>query len=65
MKTINFFVLNMLFACSLFAQERQIPLDTLVTTNHSTTIKGVAVNSKPKRGFNSLMARMPALARYR
>jgi len=49
MKTINFLILNALFACSLFAQERQIPIDTLVTTNHSTTIKGAAVNYQHKQ----------------
>ena len=50
MKTINFLILNALFACSLFAQERQIPIDTLVTTKHSTTIKGAAVNYQAQTG---------------
>ena len=38
------------FSLSLNAQNRQLPVDTLVVTNHKTTIKGNAVSYRAETG---------------
>ena len=50
MKNLMLFVLNGLISFALFAQERQIPIDTLVVTNHTTNIKGVSISYQAQTG---------------
>tara|TARA_Y100000389_G_C17469232_1_gene528700 strand:+ start:5172 stop:6728 length:1557 start_codon:yes stop_codon:yes gene_type:complete len=49
MKLTRFFILAF-FALNLQGQERQIPIDTLIVTNHSVTIKDVKVNYSAETG---------------
>ena len=47
----KFLSLNFLLISSFaFAQNREIPIDTIVTTNHTTTIKGVKVAYQAQTG---------------
>ena len=39
-----------IFFSNSFAQKRQLPVDTLVVTNHKTTIKGTAVSYRAETG---------------
>ena len=49
MKELN--LISILFLVfSLNAQDRKIPIDTIVTTNHTTTIKGETVNYEAQTG---------------
>jgi len=50
MKNLILFILNGLISCALFAQERQIPIDTLVVTNHTTNIKGFSISYQAQTG---------------
>ena len=50
MKNLILFILNGLISCTLFAQERQIPIDTLVVTNHTTNIKGFSISYQAQTG---------------
>ena len=52
MITTRFFVLvcSLFFFSVSFAQKRQLPVDTLVVTNHKTTIKGTAVSYRAETG---------------
>jgi carboxypeptidase C (cathepsin A) len=42
--------LSFLFVININAQNREIPVDTVVTTNHSTQIKGVTINYQAQTG---------------
>ena len=44
------FTFSFLFTICLHAQNRIIPTDTVVTTNHTTKIKGVTVNYEAQTG---------------
>ena len=44
MKKLHLITLSFLFVININAQNREIPVDTVVTTNHSTQIKGVTIN---------------------
>ena len=44
MNSSNFKILFFLLPLILFSQKREIPIDTIVYTNHTTTIKGQSIN---------------------
>ena len=50
MKKLHLITLSFLFVISINAQNREIPVDTVVTTNHSTQIKGVTINYQAQTG---------------
>ena len=49
MKKLYFFPL-LFIALGICAQDRRIPVDTIVTTNHTTKIKGKTVNYQAQTG---------------
>jgi carboxypeptidase C (cathepsin A) len=50
MKKLHLITLSFLFVININAQNREIPVDTVVTTNHSTQIKGVTINYQAQTG---------------
>ena len=44
MNSSTFKILFFLLPLILFSQKREIPIDTIVYTSHSTTIKGQTIN---------------------
>ena len=50
MKKLHLITLSFLFVININAQNREIPVDTIVTTNHSTQIKGVTINYQAQTG---------------
>ena len=50
MKKLHLITLSFLFVININAQNKEIPVDTVVTTNHSTQIKGVTINYQAQTG---------------
>ena len=50
MKKLHLITLSFLFVININAQNREIPVDTVVTTNHSSQIKGVTINYQAQTG---------------
>ena len=50
MKKLHLITLSFLFVININAQNREIPVDTVVTKNHSTQIKGVTINYQAQTG---------------
>ena len=61
----NKLILALLIVSSLSAQKRSIPADTIVSTNHTTKIKGAAVENTRQAKHTNRRHTYPAIPRSR
>ena len=50
-KSLSYLTISLLISFYSIAQNREIPIDTIVVTNHSTTIKGKNVSYQAQTGM--------------
>jgi len=58
MKRIIFTAICLVLAFNLVSQERKLPIDTVVTTNHSVTINGTSINYTARTGTQPVWDKM-------
>ena len=49
-KSLSYLTISLLISFYSIAQNREIPIDTIVVTNHSTTIKGKNISYQAQTG---------------
>ena len=58
MKRIIFTAICLVLAFNLVSQQRKLPIDTVVTTNHSVTINGTSINYTARTGTQPVWDKM-------